>query len=163
MSEENVAVQQNQLKEFVSFMMTDKQIYAIDVNYIETINEKVDIRPVPLSDSYIEGVINLRGRIVPIINLSKKIDMTIEENEEISYNKIIVIKYDNNETGFLVKDVKEVIRVNDSEIEQVNSTKYSKLDQKYIYGIVNKNNKLIVILSVKAIMQSMGIIKEEEE
>lgn len=163
MSEENVVIQQNQLKEFVSFMMTDKQIYAIDVNYIETINEKVDIRPVPLADSYIEGVINLRGRIVPIINLSKKIDMTIEEDEEISYNKIIVIKYDNNETGFLVKDVKEVIRVNDSEIEQVNSTKYSKLDQKYIYGIVNKNNKLIVILSVKAIMQSMGIIKEEEE
>ena len=162
MSGENATVQQNQLKEFVSFMMTDKQVYAIDVNYIETINEKVDIRPVPLADSYIEGVINLRGRIVPIINLSKKIDMTIEENEEISYNKIIVIRYDGNETGFLVKDVKEVIRVNDTEIEQVNSTKYSKLDQKYIYGIVNKNNKLIVILSVKAIMQSMGIIKEEE-
>jgi purine-binding chemotaxis protein CheW len=159
---ENATVQKNELKEFVSFLMTSRQVYAVDVNYIETINEKMEIRPVPLANDYIEGVINLRGRIVPIVNLAKKTDMPMEEGEEITYNKIIVVKYENNETGFLVNDVKEVIRVNDSEIEQVTATKYSKLDQKYIYGIVNQNNKLIVILSVKAIMESMGIVKEEE-
>ncbi len=159
---ENATVQKSELKEFVSFLMTSRQVYAIDVNYIETINEKMEIRPVPLANDYIEGVINLRGRIVPIVNLVKKTDMPVEEGEEITYNKIIVVKYDNNETGFLVKDVKEVIRINDSEIEQVTATKYSKLDQKYIYGIVNQNNKLIVILSIKSIMESMGIVKEEE-
>ncbi len=160
---DNATVQSSELKEFVSFMMSSKQIYAIDVNYIETINEKMDIRPVPLASDYVEGVINLRGRIVPIVNLSKKIDMQFDEDEEVSYNKIIVIKYDNNEVGFLVQDVKEVVRVENNLIEQVNATKYSNLDQKYIYGIVNRNNKLIVVLNVKTIMESMGITKEEDE
>lgn len=159
---ENKTVQKSALQEFVSFMMTDKQIYAVDVNYIETINERMDIRPVPLADDYIEGVINLRGRIVPIINLSKKINMVMDESEQIGYNKIIVVKYDNNEMGFLVNDVKEVIRVNSDEIEQVNSTKHTHLDQQYIHGIVNRNGRLIVVLSIKAIMNSMGIVKEEE-
>jgi purine-binding chemotaxis protein CheW len=160
--EENATVKKSVLQEFVSFMMTDKQVYAVDVNYIETINEKMDIRPVPLADDYIEGVINLRGRIVPIINLSKKINMVMDESEQVGYNKIIVVKYDNNEMGFLVNDVKEVIRVNSDEIEQVNSTKHARLDQQYIHGIVNRNGRLIVVLSIKAIMNSMGIVKEEE-
>ncbi len=127
-------------------------LYAFNVLPVETIIEMVDIRPVPKTASYIKGVINYRGRIIPVMDLSERINLKKEKIGE--YNRIIIAHFEDIEVGFLVNNVREVINVDESQIEVVNSTQGSEVDTRFIKGVIKLDDQLIIFLDIEAILDT---------
>lgn len=113
------------LKEFevLSFEI-DEQALAFDVDNIEMVIEKSDITPVPKSRHFVEGVINLRGRIIPVVNLAKILGISFDEQK---MKSIIVARTKDVEVGFLVDRVLGVLRITENQLDLTNvSDKFGK-------------------------------------
>lgn len=133
-----------------------KQDMAFDVEYVGMVIEKPEITPVPRSKQTIKGVTNLRGRIVPVINLGKCLGLDDGDASEQTWN-VIVVNWEDIEAGFLVNSVRGVLRCSDAEVEQV--SKVEKFGEKS-KGIIKKDGKLIVYLSVDQILGELTAISE---
>lgn len=92
------------------------QVFGVDIMKVESIVEVEKIVPVPETAEYIEGVMNLRGKIIPVVNLRKKFKMSDMEDKKKA--KIIVSMVKDTLVGFLVDDVSEVLTLTESDIEQ---------------------------------------------
>jgi purine-binding chemotaxis protein CheW len=118
--------------------------YAIEISIVEMIVEENQITPVPNSRPFIKGVMNLRGRIVPVIDLRNVLNM--EEYDEKRDANVIVTKIDGSEIGFLVDGVTEVMWVNPEEIDSDIKVEESK----YFKGVIKKGERLLVLIDVSA-------------
>ncbi len=123
------------------------QKYAIPVLNTQEIIKMIDITPIPRSDSFIEGVINLRGRIVPVINLSKRLDLA--RGEATRDTRIIVVEHNETSVGMIVDRVQEVGRYNRDEIEKPESV---MKENEFVGGVVKKNNALWLLLRLEKVL-----------
>lgn len=119
------------------------ETFGIDISYVDNIVRMQRITRVPNTPDYIKGVINLRGEIVPIMNLRLK--MGLEEIEETRASRIIIIKMEQiGKVGLIVDCVKEVITLSDEHME---SMKYdSKDDSTHFVSAVGKVGDYIISL-----------------
>ena len=143
--------EKEELQEFevLSFIIGDQEM-AFDVDYIEMVIDKTDITPVPKSKPMIKGIINLRGRIVPIIDLADVLGSYVDESQ---YESIVVIKYNDIEAGFMVGLVKGVMRVSPLELESISSLeRYGEKSR----GLIKKGNRLVVYLDVAKIIDEIA-------
>ncbi len=148
---EKVSINANEF-EVLSFVVGDQEM-AFDVDYVEIVIEKTEITPVPKSKPMIKGIINLRGRIVPIIDLADVLGTYVDESK---YESVVVVKYGEIEAGFLVETVKGVLRTSDNEVENMeNMEKYGEKSK----GLIKKGSRLVVYLDVAKIIDE--IIGEE--
>ena len=120
--------------------------YAIDIGIVEMIVEKTEITPVPNSKSFIRGVMNLRGRIVPVIDLKRILNIHVEDVNE---SDVIVTKIDKAEVGFLVGGVTEVMWVNPSDLNS--SVKVE--ESRYFKGIIQKKDRILVLLDASKFIE----------
>ncbi len=135
--------------EVLSFIVGDQEM-AFSVDYIEIVIDKEKPTPVPKSKPMIKGIINLRGRIVPIIDLADVLGSYVDESR---YESIVVVKYNEIEAGFLVGTVKGVLRTSNAEIENMASLeKYGEKSK----GLIKKGNRLIVYLDVTKIIDEIA-------
>lgn len=134
--------------ELVTFIVGSEE-YAADISYIKEIIRLPHITAVPNSPDFIEGVINLRGRIIPVIDL--KFKMGMEKKEGSGSSRIIVVEIDSKIVGFIVDSVKEVIRITDDIIEEPpNMIKNSRTQ--YIYAVAKFEDRLIILVDLKKIL-----------
>jgi Chemotaxis signal transduction protein len=99
----------------VSFLLGEEK-FALDIMSVDSIVEMGKIVKIPESADYVEGIMNLRGNVIPIINLKKKFKMKITDRAPSS--KIVVINLDDRKIGLLVDQVHEVLTITDKQIEQ---------------------------------------------
>ncbi|HCF37792.1 MAG TPA: chemotaxis protein CheW, partial [Thermosipho africanus] len=101
----------------LTFVLGDEE-FAIDIMKVDRVKEYEKTTKLPNSKDYVEGIINLMGEVIPIINLRKK--FMLEDFEDKEKSKIIVIRFEENgkKMGFLVDDVKEVITLSGDKIDQ---------------------------------------------
>ncbi|MBE0466588.1 MAG: chemotaxis protein CheW [Candidatus Desulforudis sp.] len=123
------------------------QKYAIPVLNTQEIIKMVDVTPIPRSDHFIEGVINLRGRIVPIINLNKR--LKLERSETTRDTRIIVVVHNETSVGMIVDRVDEVGRYSPDEIERPESV---MKENEYIDGVIKKEGALWLLLQLEKIL-----------
>ena len=97
----------NDLIQLVSFKLGAEE-FGIDILCVQEINRMVDITSVPQAPHYCEGVINLRGQVIPVIDLRKKFDL--ESSEWDKNTRIVVCDVDGNVIGMIVDAVQEVRR-----------------------------------------------------
>ncbi len=135
----------DEIIEILSFVLGSQE-FALEVDYVEMVIEKLEITRVPNSKDFIKGVMNLRGRIVPVVNLTGV--LSLETNIE-EFENVLVAKIDDMEVGFLVNEVKEVVRTKESDIDV--SPKSEQFEKK-VKGIVQKGRRLIIYLDMKEIM-----------
>ena len=128
-------------KQIVVFKLLDQE-YSIDIMKVLEIVNYEPIRKVPEVPSYIEGIINLRGTIYPILNLRTRLHMP--QNESIDATKIILMNLEETRVGFMVDSVCEILNVEEEEIEQTPNM-LEKYESRYINGIIKKEDKMIVI------------------
>ena len=100
--------------------------YAVNINKVREISPMVDIRKVPKSPPFVEGVINLRGGIVPVIDLRKRFDLAVNENR--MSTKILIVELNKNQVGMIVDNVSEVMRFYQDEIEETPPMFSSSID-----------------------------------
>lgn len=140
----------------VSFELGE-ELYGITVEEIGEILMVPEIAVVPNTESFIEGVINLRGNIVPITNLSKKFGLKIKKIDEDS--KIIVIEDGEESVGVLVDGVNEVIKLEEETIEETPEIS-TGIPSEVFLGVLNFKGKMLILLDIK---KSLRIKEDSSE
>ncbi|MCK4798881.1 MAG: chemotaxis protein CheW [Spirochaetes bacterium] len=136
-----------------------KSFYGIPIENVSEINKMEEITILPKAPKFIEGVINLRGNVVPVIDLRKRFGM--EQVERTKMTKIIVILLGKRLFGVIVDSVQEVLTLPKDRIELSLPTT-SGLKAEFINAIGKYDDKLIIILEISHILQSTEEIKVEE-
>ena len=125
--------------------------YGIDINYIDNIVRMSKITRVPKVQSYFKGVMNLRGEIVPVMSIRKK--MGLPEDVITDASRIIIIKLEEKGSiGIIVDEVREVITLNMAEVEKTTAK------DSFINGIGKHGNELISLFEINAIVEEKEMI-----
>ena len=122
-----------------------KEQFAIDILSVQEINRMMQITRVPQSPDCLEGVINLRGRIIPVVDLRKRFGLTKSECNEDS--RIVVVEVVGRVLGFIVDRVNEVLRV-DSSIVDAAPAMTASVERDYIRGVAKLENRLVILLDL---------------
>ena len=133
--------------EIVEFCVESSH-YGMNIAKVrEIIKSDIDIVPVPDSHPSIEGAINLRGRIIPIINLAKYLNVNIKYDKKI--NRIIIAEFNQLLVGFLVSSVAKIHRISWKDVEQPSDM--IKTDEGYTVGVVRINECILFLLDFEKI------------
>ena len=134
-------------------------LYGVPIEKVSEINKLGDITPLPKFPMYIEGVINLRGNVVPVIDLRKRFGM--EQVEKTNKNKIIVLLIGKRLFGIVVDSVQEVVTLSKDNIEPSLPTA-SGIKAEFINSIGKYGERLVIILEISRIITSIEDIKQQE-
>lgn len=135
-----------------------EEFYGVDIGIIDNIVRMQRITRVPNVADYIKGVINLRGEIVPIMNLRMK--MGLEEIEYTKATRIIIIKTEAyGKIGLIVDAVKEVIALEEEQIEKMKYDKNSE-DEHFVFAVGKMDNMLVSLLDMTVVLANKQ--KKEE-
>jgi len=141
---------EGKILQLVTFKV-DNEEFAVDILKVQEINKMITITRIPNAPPFVEGVINLRGKIIPIVDLRKRLGF-----EGKSYDKstrIIVIELDGMVLGFIVDSVSEVLRISDSTVEPPPSL-VAGVESDYIEGVGKLDNRLLILLELKKIFSA---------
>ena len=127
-----------------------KEEYAVDILHVQEIVRLLSITRVPRSAKHIEGVVNLRGNIVPIINLHQRFN--IESAGEEEDKRIVVFQFDDFKAGIIVDEVSEVLALNSNDIEETDKV-YSSMSSDFIKGIARVDSRLFLLLDLQKIIE----------
>ena len=136
----------------VSFMLGNED-FGIDIMKIDSIVEFGKVIRIPESADYVEGVMNIRGKVVPIINLRRKFYMGDLDEEQKQKAKVIVVNIDNRQVGLMVDDVKEVLTINQNQLEEPPS-EVGGVGRGYILGIAKLEDTMMIILDIDKILSA---------
>jgi purine-binding chemotaxis protein CheW len=126
--------------EFLSFTLEDK-FFGIPLENVKEIVEEKEITPVPLSSDYLEGVMNLRGEPITVIDMRKKIGLKGTSTSR----EIILCLINGMVLGLRPDRVLDIHEVSDSEVKKVPSSLKSEIESKYMKGIVKLKERYIII------------------
>ena len=135
-----------ELIQLVSFNL-DQEEYGVDVLKVREIIRMPIVTRVPNTPHYVDGVINLRGKVIPIISMRKKFGLMETENDK--QTRIMVMDVDGELMGFIVDAMSEVIRISSSEIQPSPAVVASGIDQECISGVINQAERLLVLLDLE--------------
>lgn len=141
-------VSAEEMLQLVTFTLGDEE-YCVNVLLVREIIRIPDITRVPNTQFYVEGVINLRGKVIPVINLRKRFGL--DEMEYDGRTRIIVMELEGDLIGFLVDAVSEVIRVLPDEIQPPPSVAVSGEQQECMAGVIQRDERLIILLDLEKI------------
>ena len=146
----------------VTFTITDKLTkkgnYAVPIDNVKEIKIVDTITKIPKSKSYVKGIMNLRGKIIPIIDVNDKIGALSSTNVDSSKQRILVADVNGSLTGLLVDEVNEVMRFPIKDIEPVPTGAFE--NDTFIRGIVNVKDKIIILLDIAKFLEGADFIKE---
>jgi len=136
----------DELIQLVSFMLADEE-YGVEVLKVREIIRMPTITKMPNVPQHVEGIINLRGKVIPIISMRRRFNLM--ENENNSQTRIIIMDVVGSLTGFIVDSVSEVIRIHGSEIQPPPSMVISGgVSQEFITGVYNHAERLLIIMDI---------------
>jgi len=134
--------------QLVGFLIGNEE-YAVDILKVQEINRIVQITKVPNSPDFVEGVINLRGKVIPILDL--RIRMGIGKKEQDSRTRIIVVEVAQKTIGFIVDEVTEVLRIPDNIIEPPPDIVMVKKSE-FITGVGKLEDRLLILIDLDKII-----------
>lgn len=146
------------LLQLVSFKLGDEE-FGVDILRVQEINRMMQITRVPNSPNSVEGVINLRGRVIPVIDLRVKLNMT-----KIDYSpdtRIIVVEIKNQTVGFIVDSVREVLRIPEN-ITENPPDMVSGINSQYITAVGKLEDRLLILLDLEKVLLDKEQIELEE-
>lgn len=132
--------------------------YGVPINQVQEIIRVGSITQVPNSPVYMEGVINLRGRVLPVLNLRKRLKLSTQDITKES--RIIVTEVGAKVIGLLVDSVSHVIKVPSDFIENA-PEEVLEVDTDYITGVGKLQNRIVILLDLEKLLRKESIeIKE---
>ncbi|MBP8975117.1 MAG: purine-binding chemotaxis protein CheW [Bacteroidetes bacterium] len=140
----------DKLLQLVSFKVGNEE-FGVDILKVQEINRMIEITQVPDSPPDVEGVVNLRGKVIPVVDLRKRFGLT--SREETIHTRIIVVELTNQTVGFIVDEVKEVLRIPSSVMEPPPDLAVGR-NADYIIGIGKLDNRLLTLLDLEKVMSN---------
>ena len=134
--------------QIVSFRLTNEE-YGIDIMRVQEIILIGHITEMPNVPPYVRGLINLRGHVIPIIDL--RIRFGLGDTEPTEQSRIIILNHEARTVGIVVDAVDEVLRIDVEQIEEVSSA-FMGADQDYVRSLVKFKSKLLILLDVDRLL-----------
>lgn len=141
-----------QTRQLVSFRIGEEE-FGVDILMVQEIIRLPNITPIPNAPSFILGMINLRGKIIPVIDLRQRLRIHgggRTENDRRS--RILIVEMFTHVTGFIVDSVSEVMKIAEGEIEPTPHLVASSINAEYIQGVIKLPNRLIMLLDFSRIL-----------
>ncbi len=139
---------QSQLLQLVSFHIEEEE-FAVDILNIQGINRMMNITRVPNTPAFVEGIINLRGQVIPIVNLRKRLGFPPKEPDKAT--RIIVVEIGKRVIGFIVDSVNEVLRISSS-ITEPPPPMVASIDSEYITAVGKLDDRLLILLDLEKVL-----------
>ena len=140
----------SEILQLVTFMIGNEE-FAVDILYVQEINRMISITRVPNSPDYVEGVINLRGRVIPVVDMRLKLGI---EKKSFDHNtRIVVVDVNSTVLGFIVDAVKEVLRI-PAEVIEIPPELISGVNKDYIKAVGKLEDRLIILIDLDKIFEN---------
>jgi len=136
--------------QLVGFKLSDEQ-FGVEILCVREIIRVVSITRVPRAPGFVEGIINLRGEVIPVIDLRKRLNL--EGREFDNSTRLIVVELNDQQIGFIVDSVSQVLRVPADAIEEPPEM-VTGIDSEFILGVtrIDDGERLLLILDLKRIL-----------
>jgi len=126
-----------------------REEFAVEVTQVREIMRMEEITRMPKSPHFVEGIINLRGQIIAVIDLAKRLNL--ESAERTGESRIIVVEAEDVKVGMIVDSVSEVLRVRMDAVEP-SPTLAADISAAYLQGVVKQDNRLIILLDLAKVL-----------
>ncbi len=136
--------------QLVSFTV-GKEEYGVHIGEVQEIVRMPEITHLPQTQSFIKGVINLRGNIIPVIDMRERFKMESTVYNEMT--RVIVVRISEKMVGMIVDTVSQVLEMSDADIEEAPDI-ISGLSKEYIEGIGKINDSMIIVLKIDKLLSS---------
>ena len=146
--DESHARQDAELIQLVTFSIGEEE-FGVDILKVQEIIRTMEITKVPKAPVFVEGVINLRGKVIPIIDLRKRFGLSAREHDKDT--RIIVIEMTTMIVGFVVDSVSEVLRIPANTVEPPPPV-VSGLESEYIKGVGKLQDRLLIMLDLDRLL-----------
>lgn len=123
--------------------------FGIDIASVEGIVKVQEITKIPKAPSYLEGITNLRGDVLPVIDMQKRFGMSIQEHTK--ETRIMVANVENVKIGMIVSAVSEVLTIDDSVIEPP-PPMVSNINSEFIIGVAKIDKRLVILLDLAKVL-----------
>jgi purine-binding chemotaxis protein CheW len=127
------------------------ETYGLDIATVHEIIRMQPITKVPKAPAYVEGVINLRGKVIPVIDIGKRFGF--EKAERARNNRIVVVYIQDTTLGIIVDAVTEVVRIPKDAIEAVSDI-VTTGNSDYLQGIAKLGNKMVILLALEKLLST---------
>jgi len=128
-----------------------RETYGIPISIVREIVRVPEITPVPNSNQFFEGVINLRGKIISVVDLRKKFgEGNIPPDKK---NRIVVVELETRTVGLIVHAASEVLKMSPSDIEPPGSV-FLNTEADYVTGVGKMKDRLVILLDLNRVLQS---------
>jgi len=135
------------------------ETFGVPISMVREIVRVPEITSIPNAPEYVEGVINLRGRIIPIVDLRKRFgDKSAGASKK---NRIVVVEFENRAIGLLVHSASEVLRIPPAEIEAPQNV-FQEGEMSYITGVGKLKGRLVILLDLTRLLQRGELRRLEE-
>ncbi len=140
---------QNDELQLVTFQL-GAELYGIDIMEVKSIEETKEIRAIPNSPVFVEGIFNLRGEIIPVINLHKRFHLrtTTLSDEDLLLRGFLIISIDNMHVAIIIDKVSRVVWVSQNDIQDAPQM-LSGIGAEYIEGVVHQEDGYLIILDTE--------------
>ena len=140
----------SELLQLVSFTIGNEE-FGVNILFVHEINRMLQITKVPNSPGFVDGVINLRGRVIPVINLRAKLGLGRKEHDK--NTRIIVVEVIGKTVGFIVDAVKEVLRI-PKDITEAPPDLVAGVNSEFIMAVGKLEDRLITLIDLEKILSS---------
>lgn len=146
------------VQQFLTFALGQEE-YGVEILKIQEIKGFSAITPLPNAPAFIKGVLNLRGTIVPIVDLRKKFSLP-----EVGYTKftvIVVVQVQGKIMGFIVDAVSDVLNVAGADIQPTPDL-HRQVDTSFINGLAKAGEKLVILLDIEKVLTTAETVRAAE-
>ena len=143
---------------FLSFVLGDEE-YGLEILKVQEINGMMGITRVPRTPEYVRGVINLRGRVIPIVSLRQKFKMPAAEDTEKTCIIVVQVNYQDIDLtmGIIVDEVTEVLNIKNEQIEPAPSFGGGMEETEFITGMGKLKDKVVILLDIDSVLNGVEI------
>jgi purine-binding chemotaxis protein CheW len=142
--------QKDEILQLVTFSVGEEE-FGVEILKVQEINKMLQVTKIPNSPDFVEGVINLRGKVIPIINLRKRLRLNDKEYDK--NTRIIVMEIQGRTVGFIVDSVSEVLRIPRS-ITEPPPSMIGGVSSEYIVAVGKLEDRLLILLDIDKILSN---------
>lgn len=143
------------IRQLVIFSINDEE-FGVDVSQVNIIERRMEIFKIPNTPDFVEGLVNLRGKVYTVFNMRKRFGLPAMEFDD--NTKIIMVNIGTTVVGLIVDAVDEIIKVDDQDIELTPSV-LGDLKRKFISSIAKVDNRIIRLLNLETIFEIEEAVK----
>lgn len=136
------------------------QEFGIQAMRVHEISTPVGITKIPNTPSYFEGIMNLRGRLVSVVDFRKKFRFEFKGHDEDT--RIVLVECGGYPTGIIVDSVEEVIKIPDEKVQKLPEDVATSISQEYITGVGMLDNRLIILLDIDRVLTKSDMSELEK-